>query len=190
MTGEGITPAMESALLAAPVLASALERGRFDAGQLSAYETAFRDYFDPSMRFLDLCATTLRNRHLAGPWLKALARACDLAREDPAFALTSGSSFGGLDIQPFGILGQLWVRVTQDVLLAWPRFFSGLTAGGSHRRGTSLGDLLEWQVGLSRSALSDPIWHAKWALDVQRQWAALLATTQGGQPDPRVTGLS
>src|SRR5262249_4984595 len=41
MTGEGITPAAESALLATPVLQAALEVGRFDARQLSAYEHAF-----------------------------------------------------------------------------------------------------------------------------------------------------
>lgn len=188
MTGEGITPAMESALLAAPVLASALETGRFDAGALSAYETAFRGYFDPSMKFLDLCAATLRNRHLARPWLKALGRGCELAQADSGFALTGGSYFGGLDVQPFGILGQMWVRVTQDVLLAWPRFLSDISAGGRRGRGTSMGDLLEWQLGLSRSALTDPLWHASWAMDLQRQWAALLATNQL-RPDPRATGL-
>ena len=79
MTGEGITPAMESALLAAPVLRAALDSGRFDVGRLAAYERAFRAYFDPAMTFLDLCAATLRNRHLAQPWLKALARGCELA---------------------------------------------------------------------------------------------------------------
>ena len=56
MTGEGITPGMESALLAGPVLAAALDAGRFDAQQLSAFERAFRAYFDPAMQFLDVLA--------------------------------------------------------------------------------------------------------------------------------------
>ena len=37
ITGEGITPAMESALLATPVLVAALEAGRFDAAALAPY---------------------------------------------------------------------------------------------------------------------------------------------------------
>jgi flavin-dependent dehydrogenase len=56
MTGEGITPAMESALLASDVLTQALKAGNFDAGFLSTYEQRFREYFDASMIFVDLCA--------------------------------------------------------------------------------------------------------------------------------------
>lgn len=188
MTGEGITPGMESALLAAPVVLSALQAGRFDAGQLSTYETAFRGYFDPSMKFLDLCAATLRNRHLARPWLTALARGCELAQEDGDFARIGGSYFGGLDVQPYGILGRMWVQVAQDVLLAWPRFLSNTSGDGGTRKGTSLSDLLDWQFALSRSMLSDPVWHASWAIDIQRQWTSMLATSQHGAPDPRAAG--
>ncbi len=189
MTGEGITPGMESALLATPTLVSALEAGQFHAGRLATYQAAFRDYFDPSMNFLDFCAAILRNRHLARPWLKALARGCELAQEDAGFARTGGSYFGGLDIQPFGILGQIWVHVIQDVLLAWPRFLSGITGSDRRIQGTSPGDLIEWQAALSRSALSDPLWHTHWTMDVQRQWARLLTTAGSTRPDPRAIGL-
>jgi hypothetical protein len=141
------------------------------------------------MIFLDFCAAILRNRHLARPALRAFTRGCELAKADPAFALRSGSFFGGLDIRPPAILGQLWVRVMQDVLLAWPTFLSGVA--GSERRppGTSPGELLEWQAALSRSAFSDPLWHARWTIDVQRQWARLLATMGRTRRDPRVAGL-
>lgn len=183
MTGEGITPAMESALLASPVLRDALDTGRFDAGRLSAYEASFRAYFDPAMSFLDLCAATLRNRHLAGPWLKALARGCELAAADPEFARTGGSYFGGLDVQPFGILGRMWVRIVQDVALAWPRSLTGRSTG------TSVGDLLEWQSGWARSLLSDPLWHARWAADVQRKWLRVAAATARAGEDPRYAGV-
>ena len=188
MTGEGITPAMESALLASPVLRAALDAGRFDMGQLSAYETAFRDYFDPAMTFLDLCATTLRNQHLARPWLKALARGCDLAQADPAFARTSGSYFGGLDVQPFGILGQMWVRVVQDLALAWPRLLSG-ARGGERPVGTTVADLVEWQRSWLRSLVSDPLWHARWTVDVQRKSVRLLSTIGRASGDPRFAGI-
>lgn len=184
MTGEGITPAMESALLAAPVLADALERGRFHAEALEAYETAFRAYFDPAMNFLDLCAATLRNRHLARPWLKALGRGCDLAQADEDFARTGGGYFGGLDIQPFGILGAVWVRVIQDVAGAWPRLLTG--RGG----GTTVSDLVEWQAAWSRSFIADPLWHTRWTLDVQRKWLRLLAAAPGAGEDPRLAGIS
>jgi len=184
MTGEGITPAMESALLAAPVLAGALERGRFHAEALEAYETAFRAYFDPAMNFLDLCAATLRNRHFARPWLKALGRGCDLAQADQDFARTGGGYFGGLDIQPFGILGAVWVRVIQDVAGAWPRL---LTGRGS---GTTVSDLVEWQAAWSRSFIADPLWHTRWTLDVQRKWLRLLAAAPGAGEDPRLAGIS
>jgi len=189
MTGEGITPGMESALLAAPTLVSALEAGQFHAGRLTTYETAFRNYFDPSMIFSDFCATMLRNRHLARPWLKALGRGCELAQADAGFARAAGSFFAGLDIRPFGILGQIWVRVVQDALLAWPRFLCGATGGDRRPRATSPGDLIEWQAALSRSGLSDPLWHLRWTMDVQRQWARLLATAASTRSNPRAVGL-
>jgi geranylgeranyl reductase family protein len=187
MTGEGITPGMESALLAAPVLADALRSGDSSAERLSPYETAFRSYFDPSMMFLDFCAEMLRNRHLTRPWLTALARGCQVAQEEDEFARTCGSYFGGLEIRPFDILGQVWLRSLEDALLAWPRFFSQL--GGRRQAGTSPRDLLEWQIGLSRSLLSDPRWHVRWTLDMQRQWARLLGAAGSVSRDPRTEGL-
>ena len=186
MTGEGITPAAESALLAAPVLRAALDSGRFDAQQLSAYEDAFRAYFDPAMTFLDLCAAVLRNRWLARPWLKAFARGCELAQADPTFARIGGSYFGGLDIQPFGILSSVWVRLVEDIVLAWPRSF-GTLARAPGSRPTSLGDLAEWQAAWSRSFLADPFWHTRWAWDVQRKTLRLLSSLQ--ERDPRAAGL-
>ena len=38
MTGEGITPGMESSLLAAPVLVDAVESGDGSAGRLAGYD--------------------------------------------------------------------------------------------------------------------------------------------------------
>jgi geranylgeranyl reductase family protein len=182
MTGEGITPAMESALLASPVLVEALAAGRCDAAKLSAYETAFRAHFDPAMTFLDLCAATFRNRHLAVPWLRALARGCELASGDPEFARTGSSYFGGVDVRPFGILGQMWVRVVEDLALVWPR---SLRSGGTE---TTLTDVVEWQSALLRSVLSDPLWHMRWMADVQRKWLRILSPTVLRE-DPRFSGV-
>ena len=96
MTGEGITPAMESGLLAASVIERALQHGRFDADFLSQYRRNFRAYFDPSMVFLDLCAAGMRNHHLSDSWLRTLAQGCQVAQQDPEYARTVGACFGGL----------------------------------------------------------------------------------------------
>jgi geranylgeranyl reductase family protein len=182
MTGEGITPGMESALLATPVLRRALEAGDSSSPRLAAYERAFRAYFDPSMRFLSMAATMLRDEHFARPWLKAFARGCEMAEQDEDFARTSGSFFGGIEIRPLGIIAQVWARSAEDALLAWPRFFSG-----SRARSTSPADLLEWQTAAARSALSDPLAHLRWADELRKQWAGLLASGQRG--DPRASGV-
>lgn len=182
MTGEGITQAMESALLAVPALLDALERGA-DRAVLAAYEVAFRSYFDPSMLFLAFCAEMLRNRHLRRPWLKALARGCQVAQADGDFARTSGSYFGGLEIRPLDIIGQVWQRSLVDLLLAWPRFLAGERVNV-----TTPGDLLQWQVSLGSSLLSDPGWHIGWTLDVERAWSRLLAVAAAEEGDPRLAG--
>jgi geranylgeranyl reductase family protein len=188
MTGEGITPAAESALLAAPVLQAALEARRFDAAQLAPFETAFRSYFDPAMTFLDLCACVLRNRTMARPWLNALARGCELAQSDPAFAREGGSYFGGLDVRPFGILTHIWSRVATDVMLAAPRSLDGLR-WRPDARSTRISDLVEWQAAWLRSFAVDPLWHTRWTMDVQRKMLRLASIVQPGSADPRAAGL-
>jgi geranylgeranyl reductase family protein len=190
MTGEGITPAFESALLAAPVLMRALEVGHFHGQQLSEFEASFRRYFDPAMDFLDLCAATLRNNYLARPWLRALARGCELAQKDPEFALVGGSYFGGLDIWPRGILGQIWVRIAQDLVLMWPRSAAQLLGPKTQATGATIVDLVEWQGAWSRSALRDPLWHARWSMDLQRKWVRVLASMARATIDPRAAGLT
>jgi hypothetical protein len=187
LTGEGIIPGMESALLAAPVLAGACESGDYSAAGLARYETAFRAYFDPSMMFLDLCAQMLRNRHLTRPWLKAVARGAQIAQQDKAFA-EPGGSFGGLDVRPFDLLGKVWVRSMEEVLLAWPRSFSG-AAGARRQPGTSPADLIDWSIAFARSMVEDPRWHMNWVGDIQRQWARMLSATDGVSRDPRADGL-
>ena len=126
MTGEGITPGMESALLAAPVLAAALDAGRYRADALAPFEDAYRRYFDPAMNLLTFSASLLRNRHMAKPWLTAFGRGCELAQADADFARTSGGVFGGLDVHPAGIMSQLSSRIAGELALAWPRLVARL----------------------------------------------------------------
>jgi geranylgeranyl reductase family protein len=189
MTGEGITPAMESGLLAARTLGRALDAGRFDAANLGGYETDFRAYFDPAWTFLDFLAAMLRNRHLGRPWLKAFARGCELAQQEPEFARVGGSFFGGLEIRPFAILAQVWSRMARESLLAWRPGSGGSGGDDLLRRGTSAADLLGWQLAMSQSALSDPLWHSRWWIEMQRCWGLVLANGLKKREDPRAAGL-
>jgi geranylgeranyl reductase family protein len=185
MTGEGITPAMESALLAAPILLDALHDGVFGAARMAGYDVVARAYFDPSMRFLAACATTLRNEHLAGPWLDALARGCELAQVDPAFAREASAYFGGQDVRPQAVLTAMAVAVLRDLILAWPRTMWS-PADGS--RATSLTDVVAWQRAWARSLLADPVWHLRWAMEAQRKWVGLMAKGLASGGDPRAIG--
>jgi len=187
MTGEGITPAMESALLAVPTIVQALESGDCSAGALAGYEHAFRDYFDQSMIFLDFLAGVARNRHFARPWLKALARGFERAGYEDDFARTSGSFFCGLDIRPYDIIGQVWMRILEDTLLAWPRLLGGADRAGE--TWTSPRDLLSWQLAFARSLLDDAAWHARWMRETRQQWSRLLSRVEAGRRDPRAEGV-
>jgi geranylgeranyl reductase family protein len=188
MTGEGITPAMESALLATSVVADALAEGRFDRRFLSAYERRFRAYFDPSMVFLDVCAAMLRNRHMGQVWLAALARGCEVAEGNETFARVAGAYFGGMDVNPPGILAQLWVRMARGVGAALPRGVLGLIRGNPAPLVEALADFTAWQAGWWRSLADDPVWHAQWSMDVQRKWLGLMSMIERTGTDPRAAG--
>jgi geranylgeranyl reductase family protein len=188
MTGEGITPAMESALLAADVLLEALAAGDCSAAALSAYERRFREYFDPAMLFVDLLAALMRNRRLAKPWLKLMARGCEVAQADREFGRVAGGYFGGLDVRPSGILSQIWLKMAQELLLLFPRGLAAPARGGSAIL-RSLADLAEWQVAWTRSFVEEPVWAAGWLGDVQRKWLRAFAAMTLWRADPRAAGL-
>jgi geranylgeranyl reductase family protein len=189
MTGEGITPAMESALIAAGVIEDALAKGKFGSGALSAYETRFRAHFDPSMVFLDLCAATLRNAHLRGSWLEALANGCAKAQEDPEYARTVGACFGGLDVQPAGILSQIWYNLTFELMTMAFRSSLDLLEGRPTRVVASVREMIGWQRDWWSSLLTDPLWHIGWSMDLERKWLHVLSIMKAATGDPRSCGL-
>jgi geranylgeranyl reductase family protein len=189
MTGEGITPAMESALIAAQVILDALSKKQIDATSLSAYETAFRNYFDPSMIFVDLCAATLRNPHYWGSWKKALVRGCALAQRDSKFAATAGACFGGLEINPPGILAEMWMKTAERLLSIGPQSMSEFVDGQTDDAALTLQETAGWISDLWGSLLHDPFWHASWAMDVQRKWVRALSIMRKRLPDPRIQGV-
>jgi hypothetical protein len=187
MTGEGITPALESALIASSTLAKALERGRTDARQLSEYERNFRSYFDPAMRYLDLCATVMRNRCLRDFWLQVALKGCQEAAADPNFARVSGASFGGLDVRPASILAQMWMKLVHDLGAGSAGAFVDLLAGRGRAPTRWISDLNRLSVGWCGSLLDDPLWHVLWTTDVLQKWMQVFKSLTLS-PDPRFAG--
>jgi hypothetical protein len=189
MTGEGITPAMESALLAARVLTSALKDGDLGASALSIYEKAHRDYFGPAMAFTDLCAATLRNPHYWPSWKKAIIRGCRLAQNDRAFAATAGGCFGGIEVQPVGILAEVWKKTAENLIALGPISVAELTQGKITTATSALREGVGWFTDSWKSLCDDPVWHATWALEVQGKWLRAVNYMSRGGTDPRTQGM-
>lgn len=185
MTGEGITPAAESALLGAGVIVDALSRGRMDAGFLSAYERRFRAYFDPSMRYLDFVACMMRNQHFREFWLSVVARGCGLAMRDRTFARLSGAAFGGLEVRPLDIVARIWAKGAGRLVFDSARLATGLLSGRVPAT-SGVADMARWHAGWWASLAADPVWHARWMADVGAKWIRLFGTTR--LRDPRVRG--
>lgn len=185
MTGEGITPAAESAVIGADVIVDALARGRTDAATLSAYHARFRAYFDPAMCYLDFVASVMRNKHFGDFWLGVVERGCEMAMRDAAFAKTGGAAFGGLDVRPLDIVSRMWAKAAGQVTAETGRFAADLAAGRFRPLG-GFADVGRWYSGWLGSLAEDPGWHAGWMRDVSRKWLGLARTTRFR--DPRTRG--
>ncbi len=190
MTGEGITPAMESALLAARVLTGALRDGNLDASALSIYEAEHRAYFGPAMVFTDLCATTLRNPHYWPSWKRAIIRGCHLAQHDKTFAATAGGCFGGIEVLPAGILAAVWKKTAEELVAFAPKSIDELMHGKMTSATSAVGDVTGWFTGSWKSICDDPLWHASWTLDVYSKWVRAADYMVRGQIDPRTKGVN
>lgn len=182
MTGEGITPAAESALLGAPVIIQALERGTTDVAAFAAYQRRFQDYFDPAMRYLDFVACVMRNPHFGPYWLAVVSRGCDMAMRDKTFARLSGAAFGGLDVRPVDIVSRMWMKSSALLLADWELTARSLMSG-KLSNSTLLDDVGRWHSAWWGSLAEDPAWHARWLADVGRKWLKLASTTR--RQDPR-----
>ncbi|MCM3873270.1 MAG: NAD(P)/FAD-dependent oxidoreductase [Pyrinomonadaceae bacterium] len=189
MTGEGITPAIESALIAAPVIEKAVASGRFDADFLSLYEKEFRRYFDASMVFVDFCAAVMRNCHFREPWLRAVARGCEIAQQDHEFARTAGACFGGLEINPYNVLGEMWQKTVSELLNLFPRGLLSLVENRPNPVLAAARDWLAWQAGWWESITDDPVWHVNWQTDLQVKAIRAISIMYESKGDPRARGL-
>jgi hypothetical protein len=185
MTGEGITPAAESALIGAAVVADALDAGRTDEAFLSRYERNFRAYFDPAMCYLDYVACVMRNRHFREFWLEVVARGCELAMRDSTFARTGGAAFGGLDVRPLDAVSRIWAKGAGYAAAEGARA-AGDFMSGRMRLAPGIASVAHWHSGWWGSLAEDPAWHARWMADVGAKWLRLLTTTR--LHDPRTRG--
>ncbi|WP_128891365.1 NAD(P)/FAD-dependent oxidoreductase [Erythrobacter sp. HKB08] len=173
MTGEGITQGMESSTLGAETIAAALDRGSFTAEDFAPYEEDFRDYFDPAMRYLVFLAQILRNRHFRESVFLATRQGFERAQQDRSFAEISGCSFGGLNVQPLAMSGQImWglaEHFTRGGIEAVRSLITrrGITASGA------MADLLAWQRGWRASTSDDLAWHLSWLSDIGKAMTKL-----------------
>ncbi len=192
MTGEGITPGMESALLASATVARALDAGRFDAAFLSSFERDFRRHFDPTMRYLDFCATLLRNRHFRHFWLGIGRRIFAEASVDATFARVAGATFGGPDVRPLSILAQVWTKSATVLGQAGTQTALAVLGGGHPRPLRQGADAAAWAQGWRRSLVDDPRWTAAWLADLARASHAMqgmLWTSRNPRVEPGILAL-
>ncbi|MFN8571263.1 MAG: geranylgeranyl reductase family protein [Gemmatimonadaceae bacterium] len=187
MTGEGITPAAESAVIGADVIAAALERGVTDRTALAAYDRATRAYFDPAMRYLDFVACIMRNRHFGEFWLGVVARGCEMAMRDQTFARLSGAAFGGLDVRPLDIISRMWAKSLGHLAAEGTRLATEIATGRFSPASTIM-DMGRWSTAWWSSLAEDPKWHTDWTSDVMRKWFGLARTVR--LRDPRAKGLA
>ena len=188
MTGEGITPGMESALIAAGIIQRALETDQINSRFLSTYESEFHRYFDPSMSFLAWSAAVLRNRLNWPYWRKVLMHGCDVSTGDPEFARTLGACFGG-PIEAPGILTHVWIRTVESLLHTGIAGSWGFPARRSKCVAFSWQEMISCMSDSWLSFLNDPAWYARWTMDVQQKWIHTLAIMGKRTDDQRTKGL-
>lgn len=165
MTGEGITQGMESAIIAARTVAAVLEKGSFEQSDFARYDQDFRAYFDPAMRYLCFSATILRNRHFAEFGFRSTRQGFERAQHDRSFGEISGTAFGGLNVQPLAMIGQVWRSLFEHLTANGPAALLALASGRGG--GNELaGDWLAWQRGWRASLAADPRWHMAWLGDI------------------------
>jgi hypothetical protein len=116
-------------------------------------------------------------------------RGCALAQADRQFAATAGACFGGLDVNPSGILGEMWMKTAESLMNIGPQslleFVDGKTTGAA----LTLQEATGWMMDAWGSLLNDPSWHASWTMDVQGKWLNALSIMSKRLPDPRVRGV-
>ncbi|HTT18650.1 MAG TPA: NAD(P)/FAD-dependent oxidoreductase [Candidatus Sulfotelmatobacter sp.] len=188
MTGEGITPGMESSLIAARVILRVLETGNVNSQCFSTYEREYHKYFDPAMSFLAWCAAVQRNRDNWPYWRKVLMHGCDVSGKDEEFAQTLGACFGG-PIKTPGILTHVWIRTVESLLNTGVGGPWGFPGGRPEGMAFSWQEMIGCMGDSWLSFLKDPVWYTSWTMDVQRKWMRVCAIIGKQMEDQRAKGL-
>ena len=141
------------------------------------------------MVFVDLCAATMRNWHFRDAWLRTIARGCEIAQHDAHVARTVGACFGGLEINPYSVIGEIWQQTFTELLSLLPRGLLSLLQVEPAPVYAAAGDWLSWQAGWWESITDDPIWHARWQADLQTKWLHAISVMYKSNSDPRAQGL-
>ena len=187
MTGEGITQGMESSILGSKTLLAALNAGRFEKEDFREYEHDFRDYFDPAMRYLCFCATILRNRHFSEFGFRSTRQGFEKAQKDRSFGEISGTAFGGLNVQPLAMAGQIWRSLFEHIFRGGVAGIMNLMAGRGLAADGLAGDFAAFRRGWEASVADDPQWHREWLGDVVRS-TGHLGRSFAMRENPRMRG--
>jgi hypothetical protein len=120
---------------------------------------------------------------------KAIVRGCRLAQHDRAFAATAGGCFGGIEVEPLGILAEVWKKTAENFIALGPISVAELTQGKITTATRALFEGVGWLTDSWKSICDDPVWHAAWALDVQKKWLRAADYMARGGTDPRTQGV-
>jgi len=131
----------------------------------------------------------MRNYHFREAWLRAAVRSCQIAQHDLTFARTAGAYFGGLEIQPYNMLGEMWQQMFAELLMLLPRSLLSLLETEPAPVYGAARDWLSWQSAWWKSLADDPIWHLSWQADLQRKWLHAISLMCKSNSDPRARGL-
>jgi hypothetical protein len=109
---------------------------------------------------------------------------------DTKFAATVGACFGGLEVNPAGILAEVWKKTAEGLMAIGPQGALALMTGNIGTATSAVEESAGWLTDSWRSLCDDPWWHTRWAMDVQAKWLHALSVMSKGGTDPRIRGVS
>jgi hypothetical protein len=75
-------------------------------------------------------------------------------------------------------------------MVAGPQVALALTTGRVGAAAATMNEGVGWMTDSWRSLCDDPLWHARWTMDVQQKWLHAISVMSKGVRDPRVDGVS
>ena len=103
---------------------------------------------------------------------------------------TASACFGGVDVQPAGILAEIWKKTAENLAALGPQSAAELMLGKFTIVSSVLQEGTGWLIDSWKSIANDPLWHTSWALDVQGKWVRAMEYMMRRGTDPRAQGVS